>query len=225
MRLTSPVDDRTYSSVNRLVLQNVPREARRVLDVGCGTGQLGQVLKAERPETTVVGITWSAMEAEAARAALDEVFVEDLESASFDNLGTFDCVICSHVLEHLRRPGDTLKRLRRVLSDTGTLVVALPNPMVWRQRLEFLRGRFRYTPGGGIMDDTHLVFFDWDTAQDLVSSSGFDVVLAQGEGGLAGSRHLGRLSPTLRQKVDDVAVRVLPGLFATQIVMVGRPVV
>jgi hypothetical protein len=42
-------------------------------------------------------------------------------------------------------------RLRAALVDGGTLIIALPNVLHWRQRLTFLRGTFRYTPGG-IMD-------------------------------------------------------------------------
>jgi SAM-dependent methyltransferase len=209
--------DRVYGSVNRAVLDRVPHHARRVLDVGCGNGLFGQALKAERG-CTVVGVTYSRAEAEAARAVLDQVVLRDLADGSFDDLAWFDCVVCSHVLEHLPRPADTLARLRRAHAPGGVLVVALPNVVFWRQRLQFLRGRFRYTDGG-IMDDTHLRFFDWDGARALVTGAGYELVESAADGGFPGSRFLGAAGPPL----DRRALAAFPGLFGTQFLIVARP--
>jgi len=157
----------TYGSVNPGVLARVPSGCRRILDVGCGTGALGSALKDGHPERWVAGITHSELEAERARELLDQVIIADLETCDFRDLGEFDCVICSHVLEHLRNPADVLARLRAVLAADGVILVALPNVLYWRQRAQFLMGRFRYTEGG-LMDNTHVVFFDWTTAQSLI---------------------------------------------------------
>lgn len=209
---------RTYGSINTAVVARVPRRATRLLDVGCGTGLLGRALKEERADRAVVGITYSEAEAALARTTLDEVIVADLEAFSFEGIGSFDCVICSHVLEHLRNPATVLRRLAAVMSSDAQLIVALPNVLYWRQRLEFLRGRFRYT-NGGLMDDTHVVFFDWQTARDLLQDSGFELVEAAADGGFPGSRWL----RGLRVTVDALAVQAAPGVFGTQFVLTGRP--
>lgn len=206
----------TYGSVNPGVLTRVPSRCRRILDVGCGTGLLGRELKEGHPERYVVGITHSEPEAEQARALLDEVLVEDLESFDFRDLAPFDCVICSHVLEHLRNPAEVLGRLRHVVNADATLLIALPNVLYWRQRLQFLIGRFRYTQGG-LMDNTHVVFFDWTTAQNLVSSAGLCLSASVSEGGFPGSRFLGPFGPML----DAISLHLAPGLLGTQFVLVA----
>lgn len=206
----------TYGSVNPGVLSRIPSASRRILDVGCGTGVLGSALKSGDAARYVAGITHSGREAQRAGEVLDHVLVADLETCGFRELGAFDCVICSHVLEHLRNPAEVLKRLRAVLAPGGIILIALPNALYWRQRLQFLIGRFRYTEGG-LMDNTHVVFFDWATAQRLVADAGLHVASCAAEGGFPGSRFLGAAGSAL----DKVSLRFAPGLMGTQFVLVA----
>lgn len=206
----------TYGSVNPAVLSRVPAGARRILDVGCGTGALGKALKVHRADRYVAGITHAEQEAERARAELDLVAIADLEIYDFTNLGQFDCVICSHVLEHLRNPTEVLARLRQVLDREGVILIALPNVLYWRQRLQFLIGRFRYTHGG-LMDNTHVVFFDWVTAQNLVTGAGLHLSTCLSDGGFPGSRFLGPAGSVL----DAASLRLAPGLMGTQFVLIA----
>lgn len=213
----APDAGRVYSSVNRAVFDRVPLAAGSVLDVGCGDGTLGAALKA-RAACAVTGVTSSTEESRRAGAVLDAVILADLESADLTALGRFEVIICSHVLEHLRDPGRVLTQLRSNLTPGGRLIVALPNPLLWRQRLAFLAGRFRYTQGG-IMDDTHVKFFDWVSAGQLVESAGYRVVQAVADGGWPGSRFL---PAPLGQALDRLATSMRPGLFGVQFVIEAR---
>ncbi|HSV72125.1 MAG TPA: class I SAM-dependent methyltransferase [Methylibium sp.] len=206
-----------YDAVNQAVLRRIPSGVRQVLDLGCGSGALGAALKA-RHGCTIVGVTASAAEAAAAWSRLDRVEVADLNDFDPAPLGAFDCIVCSHVLEHLLDPGALLRRLRGCLAPGASLLVALPNALFWRQRLEFLRGRFRYTDGG-LMDSSHYRFFDWQTAEQLVRDAGYRVTERAADGGLPGSRRLGaRLSAVL----DRQALARFPGLFGHQFLLQAR---
>jgi SAM-dependent methyltransferase len=205
-----------YGAVNLPVAARVPESARRVLDLGCGTGALGAHLKRQ-PGREVVGVTFSEEEAREARTRLDEVLVCDLEEFDPASLGRFDCVVCSHVLEHLTRPEELLRRLRASLSGGGVLVVALPNVLHWRQRLAFLRGRFEYTDGG-LMDRTHYRFYDWRTARALLADSGYALTAGEADGGFP----LSRFVPLFGRALDRAALRLGPGVFGVQFIMVGR---
>lgn len=205
-----------YGAVNLAVAARVPASARRVLDLGCGNGALGAHLK-RRAGREVVGVTFSEEEAREARGRLDEVLVCDLEEFDAAGFGKFDCIVCSHVLEHLTRPEELLRRLRGSLTEEGVLVVALPNVLHWRQRFEFLRGRFEYTDGG-LMDRTHYRFYDWRTARALLADCGYAEASREAEGGFPLSRRV----PFVGRALDRAALRLGPGLFGVQFIMVSR---
>lgn len=205
-----------YDSLNGPVLAAVPAGVRAVLDLGCGGGSLGAALKAKHG-CRVVGVTFDPDEAKTAAGKLDAVVTADLSDHPLADLGAFDCVVCSHVLEHLARPDQVLERVRGLLPGGGTVVVGLPNALHWKGRAEFVRGRFRYTDGGR-MDRTHLRWFDWHTARELLTAAGFAVEHAAADGGFPLSRFLGPAAGPL----DRLAVRAAPGLFGWQFVLRGR---
>jgi 2-polyprenyl-3-methyl-5-hydroxy-6-metoxy-1,4-benzoquinol methylase len=209
-----------YQAVNEPVLARVPAHARRILDLGCGSGTFGLRLK-QRQECEVVGVTISGEEAISARGRLDQVLVQDLNEFEPEASGNFDCVVCSHVLEHLYRPERLLVKLAAALAAGGVVVVALPNIVYWKQRLAFLRGSFRYMEGG-LMDRTHLRFFDWQTAFELLNQAGYEVIERAGDGGfpLPGIRRVSRSAAAL---IDRMAVRLMPNVFAWQCILVARP--
>ncbi len=61
-----------------------------------------------------------------ARRYLDRVIVTDLNMFSPTDLGRFDCVICSHILEHLYWPKQVLRAVVPLLEPGGRLFVAPP---------------------------------------------------------------------------------------------------
>jgi SAM-dependent methyltransferase len=211
-----------YEAVNEEVPARVPASARRVLDVGCGAGALGERLGA-RSERWVVGLTHDAEEAHIARRRLDAVIVADLESglALRARAGEprFDAVVLSHVLEHVREPALILRAVRELVDPRGVVVVAVPNVVNWRVRWQLARGRFRYTEGG-ILDRTHLRFFDRESALGLLPSAGFRVRSFDACGHLPGARLFGRRAG---RRLSALALRWFPGLLAWQFVLVGSP--
>ena len=144
--------------------------------------------------------------------------MRDLNEFDPRPLGQFDCVVSSHALEHLYRPERLLSLVRENVGAGGVLVVALPNVLHWRQRVEFFRGNFRYTEGG-LMDRTHYRFYDWVTAHDLLAGCGYAVIGREACGGFPLSRYAPGLGPLL----DRAALRVSPGLFGAQFILTCRP--
>lgn len=202
-----------YDSINRMVLKEVPTSAQSILDLGCGGGLMGSLLR-EQQECRVVGVTQDQEEAQLALTRLDQIIVADLNNFEPESLGRFDCIICSHVLEHLYQPEQLLKRLHSCLKPDGCLIVALPNVLFWKQRLLFLRGQFRYTTGG-LMDRTHYRFYDWDTAHELLRLSGYRIIFAHADGGFP----LSRLLPSaMHQGLDALSLHSFPGLLGWQFI-------
>lgn len=204
--------------INKQVLLRVPKTTKRLLDLGCGNGWLGREVK-RNISCYAAGITISQDEAAYASEYLDEVYIDDLNNFDFSKLGEFDCIVCSHILEHLYQPEKVLLKLHNNLLPGGILIVALPNILYWRQRLEFIKGRFRYSEGGNVLDRGHLHFFDLQGAHDILCRNGYKVIEFIAEGHLP----LSFMRKVFRHKfsswLDSAAVRHFPGLFGFQFIL------
>lgn len=158
------------------MLSLIPGTPKRVLEIGCASGQTLAYLKERGTELTV-GVEYSSEVAERARSrGIDRVIVGDVENLDLDfDENMFDVILAGHVLEHLVNPWTVLGKLRALLKPGGRLVGALPNvrhhsvifPLVFR-------GKWQYQDSG-IMDRTHLRFFTKQAAEELLERSGFHV--------------------------------------------------
>ncbi len=212
------VAQKLYSNQgNPAVLGLVPPGAAKVLDVGCGDGANAARLVARG--AVVDGITLSAEESNIASKVCRRVWTHNLELGLPNSMSdTYDCCICSHVLEHICWPGVLLQDLRRVLSPQGgRLVVALPNLLFYKNRWALCRGKFCYAEGG-LMDNTHFRWYTFQTAQQLLNEYGFHIEVAAGDGSFP-LAPLRRWSPQLARAIDKIATRQWPGLFGWQFVL------
>src|SRR5262249_4023642 len=87
---------------------------KTVLDCGCGGGGLARFMAING--CSVVGVEIDPKRAQAARQWCQAVIVGDLECEDTlarvcEHSTTFDCILCSHVLEHVRDPRQVLKNL------------------------------------------------------------------------------------------------------------------
>lgn len=118
-------------------------EGRRVLDVGCGTGDLGAVLTSRG--CRVSGVEADEAAAAAAADVLERVVVADPAagplSAHFE-AGSFDVLVLVDVLDHLEDPVGVLRDARSLLAGGGRVVVSVPNVTHGSVRLALLQGRW-----------------------------------------------------------------------------------
>jgi len=159
----------------------VPVDAQRILDVGCGAGELGRLLKAERPGVTVAGIELERTVAAVASAVLDRVICGDAEDIEIPfQPGDFDCVIFADVLEHMRNPVDTIRRYTSLLRPGGSVVASVPNIAHLSVILNLLRHRWFYSERG-LLDKGHVRFFTRSSVLELFESLGFRKITLERE--------------------------------------------
>jgi 2-polyprenyl-3-methyl-5-hydroxy-6-metoxy-1,4-benzoquinol methylase len=173
-RYSQSVDLDNWNSSHSLAVLSVP-PGSRVLDLGAADGSVARALKMRG--CTVWGIEQNEQAAEAAFQVCDRLIVADLETKeAFEPLGgeTFDVVLALDVLEHLRHPAPVLKRAASHLTPKGVVVVSIPNVTHGALRLSLLEGRFTYTEQG-LLDRTHLRFFDRQAAERLISDAGLTI--------------------------------------------------
>ena len=191
----------------------VPRDARRILDLGCASGALGAALKA-RQDCHVLGVERDPGYAARAQQRLDEVLVADLEALDLSQLPPVDCVICGDVLEHLIDPWRILSDAAALLPPGGAVVVSLPNVRYWETFWQLGAKGTWPQRALGIFDRTHLRWFTLRDAYGLLDAAGCEVVTVD---------RLYRRGPE-RPPLRGALLDRLPGrtLLTFQHVLVGR---
>ena len=119
-----------------LIAQLIPQDSR-VLDLGCGDGELLRMLIRKGCTGTGVEIEPSELVA-ALRAGVDVI---DLDLNS--QLGQFaddsyDVVILSRTLQNVHKPRDVLEQISRIAVHC---VVSMPNFAHWSSRARLITGR------------------------------------------------------------------------------------
>jgi methionine biosynthesis protein MetW len=169
------VREHGLSHTHRQTIAWVPRGAR-VLELGCATGFIGELLIRNKG-CSVVGVEIDAAAAKQAEGRGLEVLVGSLEDPAFRATipGGFDVVVADDVIEHLRDPEPVLRDVRRWVKADGRAIVAVPNIATWSMRYRLLvRGSFEYEDTG-LLDRTHLRFFTWDSIHTMVHAHGWRV--------------------------------------------------
>ncbi|MFM7094906.1 MAG: class I SAM-dependent methyltransferase, partial [Actinomycetota bacterium] len=137
---TGGVDPEYEEQIIPLVLAELA-QADRILDVGCGEGQISRRLAALGKHRLVVGLDPTERHIEVARARGGNVdyrvgVVDDLPFAE----GTFDAVVACLVFEHVDNVDGAIREVSRVLEPGGTFLFLLNHPLL-------------QTPNSGWIDD------------------------------------------------------------------------
>jgi SAM-dependent methyltransferase len=169
-----PRPDNYYSAERSELVELLPVQAHRVLEIGCGEGLLGKRLRARGHY--VAGVELVPEIAEQARRNLDEVLCADVERAEFPWGGaSFDALIMADVLEHMVDPWRALGRLIVLLKPGGIAIASIPNVQNFRIIRDLLLGKWRYTDSG-LMDRGHMRFFTWREIVRLFNGANLDVI-------------------------------------------------
>jgi dolichol-phosphate mannosyltransferase len=192
---SSDYDGRAYDSIiplqrywQRGRYQAVTRLAsgyRRVLDVGCGSSRIIGAIPG------MVGLDIQLHKLRYARRYGNMLVHGSIFELPFAD-GSFDCVICSEVIEHIPAQEKPFDELSRVLTTGGRLILGTPDYDRWRWRaLEWLYARL--SPGG--YADEHITHYTQANLGPYLQGKGFEIEGVEYVGGSEMIFSLKKLAP------------------------------
>lgn len=167
-----------YSS--HLVVSDWVKElgCKNLLDIGCAGGLLGRALKGKW-KGRLVGLDKDISWRNSPDIKMYKKIVwADLDTSDINELvgdEQFDVVVAADILEHLKRPDNTIKQIHKQIDEEGYFIVSLPNSKfvpVWLIRKFFPKYRMNRGP----LDNTHKKFFSLKSARELLFKNKFYVI-------------------------------------------------
>jgi 2-polyprenyl-3-methyl-5-hydroxy-6-metoxy-1,4-benzoquinol methylase len=157
----------------------VPKDAKKILEIGCGQANFSSQFVKNGVE--VWGVEPDASAAKEASKELFKVFTGTIDQAIKDLPDIyFDVIIINDVLEHLTYPLEVLKKLKIKLKENGVTVTSIPNVRYSKNifNLTFKRD-WKYTESG-ILDNTHFRFFTKKSIKRMHIDAGYSIETIKG---------------------------------------------
>ncbi|NQT50312.1 class I SAM-dependent methyltransferase [Candidatus Kuenenbacteria bacterium] len=162
------------------MLDFIPKSAKKILDVGCGSGLFSEQLK-KNWDPEIWGVELDKDAAELAKDKIDKVLVGDIFQLLDDLPGKyFDCIIFNDLLEHLADPYRLLLKMKEKLTTNGIIVCSLPNVRYFPTLMDLLiKKQWKYEDAG-ILDKTHLRFFTQKSIIDMFNLLDYKIIKMEG---------------------------------------------
>lgn len=116
------------------------KKGARLLDVGCGAGEITMRMGESISTDEMSGIEFDAKRARKAKQKGINVCLGDLNSSFPFKSDFFDVIISRQVIEHLVNVDNFAKEIYRVLKPGGYAVVSTPNLSSWPNVLSLILG-------------------------------------------------------------------------------------
>ena len=145
-----------------------------VLDLGSGSGLLGQYLHTQK-HCIVDGIDQYPEQA-GDSAHYRNLLRADLETVELATLVSdeYDVIVCADLIEHLKQPEKLLGQLNELLKPDGRLVLSIPNVAHIALVSDLIEGIFEYRQEG-LLDATHLRFYTRASLSRMLSTCGIAI--------------------------------------------------
>jgi malonyl-CoA O-methyltransferase len=153
-------------------------QARRILEIGCGTGYLTHLLRRVNPQAELVALDLDVALIDQARGRLGpdsrvSWLVADGESFS---RGSFDLIISNATFQWFSHPRETLKSYSQALSSEGSLAFSTLGPQTFVE----LDASLSQAAAAMNLDTTPAIparmFLNSQNWQDLLDQAGFSQI-------------------------------------------------
>lgn len=178
------------------VIQSYCSPGARILDVGCGNGNIAKGIGSLGYEVLGIDFSENAIRYARSKNTLPNVKFQVCSAEEVTQGDQYDAVICSEVLEHLHDPTRLMTTLAKILQPNAILIATVPNGIGPRELLitrpvqhlnkswmaslvsasKRVMGYHNTTVQSYSEDLTHVQFFTKNAFTQLISSHGFDLL-------------------------------------------------
>lgn len=193
-----------YHNQRMEMLEFIPSTTKRMLEIGCSTGQFGANVKKMLKDVEIWGIEPNENVVGEARELLDKVINATFEKDMPQLVGQkFDTIVFNDVLEHLIDPGLVLQWCHQYLSSGGVIVASIPNVLFFPSFFHkiLIKQDWEYEKEG-IFDNTHLRFFTKKSIVRLFTENDYSIQRMQGINSWR-SFKFSLLNTLLMKRIDD----------------------
>ncbi len=151
------------------------RSVRRIFEIGCGTGDLANLLTRKCYNVLASAPSTSAIAS--ARLRFPEQSFE--KASAYDDFsarfGSWDAVVSTEVIEHLYRPKIFAQTAFHLLASNGTLIISTLYHGYWKNLALALSGKMD-DHFMALRDHGHIKFWSEKTITKLLSDAGFNSI-------------------------------------------------
>lgn len=185
-----------------IVSKQLAGSGERILDIGCGNGNMLQKIKDRYQK--LYGVDISPFRLEEAKKITKNLYPSDILKFKFlegnaDNTLSFpddffDTIICIAVIEHVYDIFSLIREMYRVLKPDGYVIAQVPNIAYFKHRISLLFGKLPVTSSPYNWqeigwDGGHIHYFTMDKFCWLFESQGFHIEKKSGSGFFAKFRN------------------------------------
>ena len=162
------------AKVRLLTLSLMPTDAHQIVEVGANDSSLSRAYKTNNIECNYISVVNQSDE-ENAQKKTYKIDLNKISDEFFRDYAETDCWLFDQALEQIMNPDDLLKRLRKVIKKSGSVIAIIPNAQHWSIQAKLCMGDFRYVDSG-LLQKNHLRWFTRATIFELFKNAGFQVV-------------------------------------------------
>jgi len=138
-----------------------------LLDIGCGAGFFLNSAKERGWNCYGMEILFEYVKFAQENFALENIHLESLDESITFEPNTFDVITLWDLIEHLRNPLESLKKIHQIMKPGGLLVMWTPNV----KNSIFLKEKWT-----GYRIIQHFYFFSGESLTNLLEKAGFKIV-------------------------------------------------
>ena len=138
----------------------------KILDIGCATGYFLDAALQDGFEPYGVEISEYASRIAKEKFGSENIFTGTIEDVNFPN-DSFDVIVMSDLLEHVRNPLITLKKIFNLLKKDGVVFITTPDTDSFSNKL---MGK-----GWSHYKTEHFFYFNFNSFKHLAQECGFEI--------------------------------------------------